>query len=949
MKKAISILLTVLFVLQCSCLIASGDSAETDNNTADKNAQVSANDGSFLSYYEEYADKASIAAPISFNTDSIKAGTTEFTEKDGTKATAIAENAAVQFEVEVQKDGIYPFAFRYYNSDESDSDYMLSVAVDGKLPYSEAEYISLPRVWRDNVTGEYSKDEKGNEIRPVQENVNIWTDSYAEDTRGFYKLPYFVYLTAGKHSITLTSQKNTFIIGSLILGMKTEYKSYAEYSGNAKEYGGDSIKLQAEKTNSKSNSSLYPTYDRTNSATEPQSASCILLNTVGKSNWTKIGDYISWKPEIESAGWYKISVRARQNTNQGMYSYRTLRINGEIPFDEVRYIAFPYNSDWYIKTFGGDEPYLFYLEPGDEISLSVTTGPISDILRSLNHYTTVLNKVYREVIAITGTSPDTYRDYMLDSQLPELENELADISAELTELSKKFEKLTGTKGSQASIIDYVISVLNDFADDCNEIPNRLTAFQSALGNLGTLINTLSSQPLELDYFIFYGSSKELKANNNWAVQTWFSLKTFAASFSSDYSTADKSDTEKSVNVWASVGRDQAKIINNLIRNSFTPEYNTKINFSIVDASVLIKASLAGKGPDVALLAGVPLELAARGALVPLSDYDLSPIKDEFNESIWEAMSYNGKIYALPETMTFYMMFYRKDILEEYGVKVPETWDDFYKAVEELQKNNLTIGIPEVDSTNYGVSQGIGIFNMFFLQRGGSYYNDKRDKVLFNTEEAFSAFEEWVNIHKLYSNGREFDFYSRFRTGEMPLAIQLYTAYNQISSAAPEIQGLWDMAIIPGTLKSDGTVDKTQAGTVTGCYMLKSAVKKGVDKEAFEFMRWWVSSDIQTKYGKELEATLGVAARHTPANIKALNNLGWSATEKATLNKATDYVITLPQVPGNYLMQRSLTTAFRTAVMGKNRARRALTIANKEINDELTRKREEFGLNKKDGE
>ena len=178
MKKAISILLIFLFVLQCSCLIASGDSAKTDNTT-DENAQVSANDGSFLSYYEEYADKASIAAPISFNTDSIKAGTAEFAEKDGIKAAAITENAAVHFEVEVQKDGIYPFAFRYYNSDESDSDYMLSVAVDGKLPYSEAEYISLPRVWRDNVTGEYSKDENGNEIRPVQENVNTWTDGYA--------------------------------------------------------------------------------------------------------------------------------------------------------------------------------------------------------------------------------------------------------------------------------------------------------------------------------------------------------------------------------------------------------------------------------------------------------------------------------------------------------------------------------------------------------------------------------------------------------------------------------------------------------------------------------------------------------------------------------------------------------------------------------------------------
>ena len=121
MKKAISILLIFLFVLQCSCLIASGDSAKTDNTT-DENAQVSANDGSFLSYYEEYADKASIAAPISFNTDSIKAGTAEFAEKDGIKAAAITENAAVHFEVEVQKDGIYPFAFRCYNSDESDSD-----------------------------------------------------------------------------------------------------------------------------------------------------------------------------------------------------------------------------------------------------------------------------------------------------------------------------------------------------------------------------------------------------------------------------------------------------------------------------------------------------------------------------------------------------------------------------------------------------------------------------------------------------------------------------------------------------------------------------------------------------------------------------------------------------------------------------------------------------------
>ena len=35
--------------------------------------------------------------------------------------------------------------------------------------------------------------------------------------------------------------------------------------------------------------------------------------------------------------------------------------------------------------------------------------------------------------------------------------------------------------------------------------------------------------------------------------------------------------------------------------------------------------------------------------------------------------------------------------------------------------------------------------------------------------------------------------------QMPLAIQTYTQYNQLSAAAPEIEGLWDIAPIPGTI------------------------------------------------------------------------------------------------------------------------------------------------------
>ena len=54
----------------------------------------------------------------------------------------------------------------------------------------------------------------------------------------------------------------------------------------------------------------------------------------------------------------------------------------------------------------------------------------------------------------------------------------------------------------------------------------------------------------------------------------------------------------------------------------------------------------------------------------------------------------------------------------------------------------------------------------------------------------------------------FDFSNRFRTGEMPLGLADYTAYNQLSVFAPEIKGLWGFTDIPGIEKEDGTIDHT---------------------------------------------------------------------------------------------------------------------------------------------
>ena len=177
-----------------------------------------------------------------------------------------------------------------------------------------------------------------------------------------------------------------------------------------------------------------------------------------------------------------------------------------------------------------------------------------------------------------------------------------------------------------------------------------------------------------------------------------------------------------------------------------------------------------------------------------------------------------------------------------------------------------------------------------------------------------------------------------------MGIQSYTMYNQLTAAAPEIKGLWAMAPIPGTLTENSAVNRAQTSSGTAAIMLKSCVKKGLAEDAYEFITWWTGGEAQAHYGNQLEAIMGVAARYTPANTEAFEKLGWSGKESAEIKEQWKWVTATEQIPGSYYINRALTAAFRMTVDEDLKARRQLLISNQDINDEITRKRSEFGLN-----
>ena len=184
--------------------------------------------------------------------------------------------------------------------------------------------------------------------------------------------------------------------------------------------------------------------------------------------------------------------------------------------------------------------------------------------------------------------------------------------------------------------------------------------------------------------------------------------------------------------------------------------------------------------------------------------------------------------------------------------------------------------------------------------------------------------------------------SRFRTGDMPVGIANYTTYNTIVVAAPEIRNLWDFTYIPGTMDENGNIDRSNAAG-GACTMMINNHNESVQLDAWEFMKWWVSADIQVRYGREMEALLGASARYATANVEALKQLSWNSEQIEILEDSLDQTIGVPEVPGSYYTPRHVVNAARKVVNEHEDPRETLIDYTRKINEELTRKRQEFNL------
>lgn len=970
--RNICILIALIAVAVIAYNVASGDEyAETREAVLAK--YLSYEDASAVTYnaYVSQFGKAYVddkASNITLKaTDYSEADMDGIKEEGGVVWTQDA--GSVTYDFNVAEAGFYYIQLTYYPDTTSTQSILRNVYVNGELPFDECEDITIDRLWKDD-TKDWVMNTNGNQAAPTQVQDEgpavAYVNSSDCDTLGNYMF----YFKQGSNKVTLESTQSELGISDIALVPASEILTYDEYIKvckdgldaeviSANNVPDGAIIIQAEDTVMKSSSSLSPNNDRTSVKTQPYHATYSVYNTIGGESWNTAGQNITWKVNVDRPGLYKIGVRFRQYLNRGFYSARYITVNGMLPFEEAAEIKFQYAPDWQTAYLGGEDgDYYFYLNQGENtISMNATLGELAEAVNLAKTSVDNLNTLYREITAVTGVDPDQYRDYQITTYVSHMQDVMEVEYTRLNAVVEMFGENINSANKTSGVVD-MMNAMVKMIKKPDDVAKYLDDFNSALSTLGEWVNSINNLPLELDYLMFAGEGYELpRANGGFFANIAHNWNAFIGSFTNDFKVhAEGSENveKKEITVWVATDtRKQYDIIQKMISAQLASA-DYEVNLSMVGGDTVLPATVAGEGPDVVLHSSYssPTNFAYRKAAYDISQFsDFEEVYARFPADTRAFLEYEGGVYGLPDQLSFPVMIYRKDILDSMGLEVPETWEDLMALIPYLEAENMSVYLAsnEYLTLGGGTSSTTVPVNAIFLsmlyQQGYELYNEEHTKTYLDQVELMKVFKGWTEYYTNQGLNYAINLSTRFRTGEIPLAVVDYTYVNNLNVSAPEISGKWSIAKIPGTRREDGTVDHSAASMIATCFIVSSTVEKdGMAQESWDFLKWWTSEETQVNYSTELKAENGEAAEFPVANVNAIANGGLKEEFKQVVLSLLDDLRAEPQIPGGYITGRVVRNAFTSVVTDNTDPVDTLYILLDDINNEINNKRTEFGLN-----
>ncbi len=874
---------------------------------------------------------------------------------DDDGALSIPAKGKVELEIDVPQAGVYYMNFDYLSNSESILPVEAGIMINGVYPFFEMRQQKLESQWTSNpdqwtLDPRKVYDSYGNEVVSMPDKIYDWQNKYIQDSTYRYTQPLGIELQQGRNTITIELNEGSLLLGNLTLTAKPQVP---QYTGSEVAAGDGFIEIQAEDFLYRNDSGIHATCEF-DPDLFPYQAAKRVMNTVDATSFGKGGQEITYLLEVEKAGNYYIAFHYSQSGKADFPVFMNVKIDGEIPNTAFENHAFAYEKKYEMYTMVDSDgnKISIPLEAGKHtISMQISMEPIRESLETIEKIMSRVNDLSLEVTKVAGTNKDKYRDFSLEAYIPGIGETMTGWADELNQVMEDAKMYNPNKNKIAAYASVKIAEnqLRSLAKKPDELIYRIdelaTSTSSVNQHLANLIDSLNGNDFALDSIYLYqeDAAKQLPKNKNIFTKIWLGIVRFFTSFSEQaYSSTNTNPEHLQVSVNRS--RQHLEIMQLLINEQFTPQTGIEVDLSLMpDQTKLVLANASGDSPDVAtgVNYSIPFELGIRGALKDLTEFpDFAEVAERYNAGLIMPYVIGDRIYALPETMNFQVMFYRKDILDKLGLEVPDTLEDVQAMLPDLQMRGLNFYYPTARTV--GMKTFLDTTPILF-QSGGTLYDGAIDKAILTSEENVEGFTTLTNLFTIYNLPKDVpNFYQHFRNGDYPIGISDFGNYNMISNAAPEIDGSWGVALIPGVENADGEVMRYSSAGAESTFLFKSTPER--EQMAWEFVKWWSSAEVQAEFGQRLQITYGDEYYWNTANAEAFAQLPWDSDDKAVILEQLDWTLEAPRALASYMVERELSDAYNLVVLGAKSAsvRESLDDAQKSVKRETQRKLEEFG-------
>lgn len=817
----------------------------------------------------------------------------------------------------------------------------------------------LPFLWACDIT-ENRFDRYHNQVLPEQYQLP-YAASYLEAYESFSGRPLTLELAAGETAVSVCPQNQSLLLYGIYAVEPRADITYAEYIGRLGDHGvytGERLTVQGEDYRAKSDSSIRGTYVP-NTAVSPSSPYVKLINATEDKSNKGMGQKLYYEIEAPEDGLYYLSFKYSQPRKTGGCTYRTLEIDGAVPYAELRDIGFPYTG---INTYANlSIDTGIYLTKGvHTLCLKTTAGPMEAPYQALLEIVNEINDTGVALKRIKGNNSnesagvDTNRTWDIMQYMPDILDRMEDWAARLTAVYQEIEDIGGMEPAYVSDIMLAVQNLHRLAEKPRELPNKLSLLSddsSSAAQLAALtLTNIYEQNLSIDCFYLHGAGERLPSPSAGLLDGMgTSIRQFIYSFSEDMNeTVDIGNDQGALTVWINKPSQYVESLRQLTAEEFTAKTGIEVSFSIMpDEKKITLANSTGSNPDVALGLSYyrPAEFAMRGMAVDLLEFDdfLDWYGEEYNLRALAPMAYEDGIFGASETQEFYVLFYRKDILESLGLEVPDTWEDVKAMMPVLHRNAMNFNLPLANNVGYKSFEATG---GFIFQNGGDYYSDDGFSSNFKDPDTLAGIREMIELYQVYGLAQNIpNFFNSFRSGSVPIGVSGFATYLQLQVGAPELNGRWDIALVPGTRQEDGTVCRYWSADATSAMIFSNTQRKN---DAYRFLKWWLSSETQLKYANDLQMKYGPDYIWNTGNHVALAGMPYPLAHKKIILEQWSWQKEALRHPASYILEREVSNAWISIVTEGAPFQARIDEATLASDREILRKLTEFGYFDKDG-